>query len=158
MALSGIRTAIKLLIGNIDGIDSSNVFDYYRSVHKPKLFKDLFKSPNNKINTWWITRGSTERTIQFTISDSVVVRLNHKMLIYGFYGAQDSSASEKTFQDLIEAVCTVLQENHTLSSSALTSNPAQVERVGHKMLNKTWMVHECVISVVAQEQVQYATT
>lgn len=158
MALSNIRAAIKTLIGSVTGIDLANVFDYYRSVHKPSMFKSLFKSSDNKINTWWITRGSTEEVIGSTITNGGVNYRHYRILIYGFYGAKDADASEKTFQDLIEAVCAKLRENHTLSGTALTSNPPQVDRVGHQMLGGTYMVHECVISVVAREQIIYTTS
>ncbi len=157
MALSDIRSELKTLVGSVSGIDLANVFDYYRAIHRYSTFKSLFTSDAGKINTWWITRGSVEEIIGSTISNGGINYRHHKMMIYGFYGLKDNDGTEKTFQDLIEDVCAVLRENHTLSDNVLTSNPPQVERIGHQMLSK-FMLHECIISVIVREQIEYTTS
>src|SRR3990167_4248814 len=96
MSLALIRTEYKTILEGIASI--GKVHDYERWSVEWKKFLDGFKSADNKIKGWTITR---EKTDEVFIPGPGAER-RHTMVVRGYLGLDDTNASEKTFQDLIE--------------------------------------------------------
>ena len=118
MSLDAIRTQVKTTIETVSGI--GKVYDYERYTHDWKQYNRLF-TKNDKLNTWQIERPTFTRWIEATSGASTgVERVVHHLVIRGFYALNDELESEKTFQDLMEAVTQVFRSDATLNSTAET--------------------------------------
>ncbi|MBI5789300.1 MAG: hypothetical protein HZA78_10640 [Candidatus Schekmanbacteria bacterium] len=147
MSLNNIRTEIKALLETVPGI--GKVHDFERWTIDWQKFLEFFKTADNKINGWTITRSvSTEN------NQSVGTNIRtHQILIKGYYGLKDAVESEKAFQNLIEAVCDVLRSHNDLNASCLKSGPPQVSKVYPRPFGGV-LVHVCNIQLAVQERIQ----
>ncbi len=152
MSLAAIRTELKTVIEAVSGI--GNVYDYLRYSNSEKNFKDLFKA-DKKINGWQITRQATSEETESQNYNNI---RTHKFLIWGIYSAKDVDASEKTFQDLVEAVTAALRtagkSPQPLSGTALYVEPPQVEKIEYRCFGGV-LVHSVDISVEVTEYVTF---
>ena len=108
---SQIRARIKTDLEAIDGIGV--VHDYERWTSDWKRFLELMKDPDSQtIRGWTITResseGQREAPAEANRSPLYVIR--------GYWGLSDLNASEKAFDDLIEAVQNALGADVTMGS------------------------------------------
>lgn len=148
MGLSNIRAEIKTILGSVSGI--GKVHDFERWTIDWKKFLEFFKTEDNKINGWTITR-STSREENQAMGTNI---RTHQIVITGYYGLKDSIESEKTFQDLIESVCDALRSNNDLNGSCLRSEPPQITRVYPRPFGGV-LVHVCNILLSVDEYLQY---
>src|SRR3990172_1080001 len=118
MSLANIRTQIKTILDGVSGIGI--VHDYDRYVNDWNKLLSLFKPTTQaKINGWVITRTATPAQW------SAIARRHrvHSFLIRGFYSHDDASASEITFQALIESIYEAFEDNETLTGTCETTSP-----------------------------------
>jgi hypothetical protein len=155
MALNLIKAQLVILLDEVTGVE--NIHDRMKSIHTIKGVWDYLRGANNNVNSWMITRGTTGESLDSNKGSGVVNIRIHKILIKGFYSVSDSDNSEGTFQDLIEAVCAKLRENHTLNGTAFTSNPPQVDEVKYQQRSNQ-LLHMCTISLMVQEYIIYSTS
>jgi len=147
MSLAAIRTKIKEILSTVPGI--GRVYDYGRWTADWSRFLNTFKSVD-KINGWLITRrASTEELFGENVPP--VHHRTHEFVIEGYFSLRDDVASEKTFQDLIEAICETFRGNLTLDGTALVSEPPQVESVDSSTLGGV-LVHQTRIVIRATER------
>ncbi len=133
MALSSIRTAIKTILEGVSGIGI--VHDYERWANDWNTFLEFYKT-GGKINGWSITRKATPAKK----GNVPTMMRTHNFVIRGYYGLQDSAASEKTFQDLVEAVQDAFDAaDHQLGlpDNVLNSGPVQVKIVENRFFGKS---------------------
>ena len=149
MALADIRTEIKNLLETIPGI--GKVHDFERWTVNWKKFLEFFKTADNKINGWVVTRSETQEREH--AAGAVNIR-THTVTIKGYYGLKDSMESEKTFQDLIEEICSVLRTHDNLNGSCLTTSPPQVS-VYRPNPFAGILMHQYQIRLRADEYIQY---
>lgn len=118
MPQSLIRAQIKIILEAVTGI--GRVYDYLRWATDWTTILSLFKpAGQDKINAWMITRKATgERW-------GTIARLEdvHSFMIIGVYSHDDQSASEKTFQDLIDAIQAKFRDYEDLNGTCLTTAP-----------------------------------
>lgn len=150
MGLPEIRTEIKSLLETVPGI--GKVHDFERWTNDWKTFLSLFKTEENKINGWTISRSFTKEKVH--AATAVNIR-THRIIIKGYYGLKDSIESEKTFQSLIESVCDVLRKNNDLNSSCWGSDPPQVTKVYPRPFGGI-LVHACNIVLSVDEYLRYS--
>jgi len=112
MSLSTVRTEIKTILLTISNV--GQVHDYKRYTHSWDDYKDLFVE-NSKVNTWEIVRESFE---SFVEASNNVNRTRHNFTIRGFYSVQDKTASEKTFQDIVEDIRVTFRNKPKLNNKA----------------------------------------
>jgi len=113
MSLSSIRTKIKTKLEAISGVE--NVYDYKRYSSDLSTYKDLFIK-DSKVNTWDIERKKfalVARGGSGSVEDNT-----HEFIIRGFYSVYEALTSEKTFQDLVETICSNFVNDPTLSGTA----------------------------------------
>ena len=74
----------------------------------------------------------------------------HVIKIVGYYQHNDSAESEKTFQELVEAICDKLRETEVYQDFYFNS-PASVNTVDTVLLGNI-LVHHCELSIRVLER------
>jgi len=113
MSLANIRSQIKTKLEAITGV--SNVYEYKRFCNDWHTYKELFVK-DSRVNTWEIERKSFSATAHGGNGD--VEDTTHNFVIRGFYSFNDELATEKTFQDLVDTICSSFLSDPTLSGKA----------------------------------------
>lgn len=149
MGLAEIRTEIKNILQSVDGM--GKVHEYERHTVDWKTFLSLFTDANHLVNGWTITRSQVQETEH--ASFGVNIR-THDFRIRGYFGLKDSTQSEKTFQDLIDAVCSAFRSRETLNGSSLKAGPPSVGIISRRHFSGI-LVHTCDITLEVQEYIQY---
>ena len=145
MSLETIRQAVANMLAEVDGIGV--IHQYQRFAAEAPAFLAFFQPvPDGPINGWVITRV---RTVTETASSTHEVR-RHDFAIRGYYGLQDASASELTFQALVESICAKFREDQTLEGTAQFSEPVQVELVDLRMFGGV-LCHVAELKLTAEE-------
>lgn len=148
MSLDAIRTEIKNIMLGIDSV-GSKVHDYERWAKTWEDYLAFFES-DGLIKGWTITRTSTPETKSTTTSNM----RTHTFLIRGYYSLDDSAASEKVFQNIIEDIATAFRTKPTLNGKAFDSGPLQVSSVSAVMFGSV-LCHYCELRLPVQEEVQW---
>lgn len=102
-----IRDAIEAKMNTVT--DIGRVQDYERFTKRDKDFQDLYLS-SGQIRGWLIRRTATRETSP-AIGRFVVT---HRWQIRGYMALDDSAASEKTFDTLIEALRDAFRSDESL--------------------------------------------
>jgi len=119
MSLTTIRSKIKTYIQSATSLNKT-VYDYKRLAAHLSTKIDTFKE-NGIIHTWDVSRVGFEREHQ--AGHGGVVIITHEFLIRGYYGLNDTLASEKTFNDTIDLVCNKFEDNPKLEGEAQIVQP-----------------------------------
>ena len=116
MTLAAIRTKIATNIKTATGLNST-VYEYKRYSADFDSYKTLFKE-NDIIHTWDIDRihvSKTQHGGHGGQEDTV-----HTFVLRGFYRLNDSLASEKTFNGIVEDIMEDFIEDIQLGDTATT--------------------------------------
>jgi len=148
MSLSLIRDQIKAILLATSGV-GAKVHDYERWAKTWEDYLAFFKS-NGLIKGWTITRTATSEAKSTTTTNM----RTHTFLIRGYYSLDDSAATEKTFQNVIEAIATAFRADPTLNGTAFDSDPLQVDLVGNVMFGSV-LCHFCELRLLVQEEKQW---
>jgi hypothetical protein len=112
MSLATVRTQVKTILEGVSGI--GNVYEYERYANEWLVYKNLFKS-GDFINFTEILRPAFVREVGG--SDSVE-RVTHNFTLKGAFTLNDARATEKTCQDLVEAICQAFRDKPKLQDEA----------------------------------------
>jgi hypothetical protein len=149
MSLANIISAVGTILATTTGV-GANVHAYERWANDDVAFKNLFLS-EDKILGWTITREATDC---FEYVGSTLD--THAIVIRGYFSVQDSANTEKTFQDLIEAIRTTFNPNRRLRiagvSQCHSSDRIQVRTVDHRMFGG-YLCHYCELILRVREMV-----
>jgi hypothetical protein len=110
--ITGILESIKNVISGVTGV--GQVYTYRRPTKQDSEFKQLMVT-GSRVNFWDMYRVSSEERwpneFQFQRSHTIAIR--------GFYGSKDASATELTFQTLVDRVANRfrLSTNRTLGDT-----------------------------------------
>lgn len=124
MSWAGIRTALETKLNGVSGIGA--VHDYQRHIEDEEALRSIAVS-GGKINAFFISReraGEEEEAQQQNFR-------THLAVIRGVMALDDSAGTEKTFSDLLEAICDALRSDNDLSGAAEMSGPPQIRLEGH---------------------------
>lgn len=157
MSLSLIRTEYKTILETVANIGI--VHDYARLATDWKKFLEFFKTNIGgveMIRGWEISRESSPEEEDFIsgVSPNAIVDRSHVMLIRGYAGLQDASATEKTFQDLIEAILTTFRPLHTLNGQAIKTRRMRVDLVTEREFGGV-LCHYAELRQLMWERVNY---
>ena len=148
MSLVNIRTEIKTILSAVDGIGV--VHDYVRWANEWSKFLDLFKDSNNKVNGWMISRISTPSKRD----NMSTLKRRHLFRMEGFYGLQDSSATEIVFQGVVEDIQDAFDSQYSLGGHALNSGPVQVIIIENRVFGKV-LCHYARLEYEVEERKTY---
>lgn len=120
-----IRAQIKVILEAVTGIGV--VHSYERYARSITDFRNLMTSAG-VVNGWVIHRESTTAE-QVTMGPKGQIERNHTYRIAGIYEHNDASASETTFQTIIDAIFAAFKANGTLNATAISHRQIQVDSV-----------------------------
>lgn len=113
--VTAIRAAIKTKIESVT--DIGVVHDYERYTKEAAKFRELyFHAASNRILGWHVRRVSTRELL----TDHDRWSVFHGWRIRGFMGLEDAEATEKSFDDKIEALRDAFREDDDLGGLVLT--------------------------------------
>lgn len=132
MSESAQRTEIKNIMDTVT--DIGKVYDYERWAANWNDFINLFKSvAHSQIRGWEISRkaaGIKKAAIGTSIGSYLK---DNDFVIKGYMAIDDSAATEKTFNTLIEAVEAKFRSNMTLNGAAKDHDYIQVRVIDSRM-------------------------
>lgn len=149
---STIAADIKAKLESISGTGIIHLYE--RQANDLTKFIMLFKTPEGKICGWEITRrGAPERY-------SGAVERSHNMVIRGYMGLQDATATSVVFKDLCDEICDLFREaqqpNGAIWSYRNTLEPekipVQLELEDDRMFGSV-LCHHAVISISVSERI-----
>lgn len=144
MSESAIRAQIYTILGNVANI--GQVYDYERWAKDWATFISLFKSTtHSQIRGWEMGRKAP-----ITQDDTSIKK--HTYFIRGYMAVDDSAATEKTFNALIEAVSSAFAAKLTLNSTCSGHDLIQVDALDTRMFGSV-MCHFCEMTLTVYETV-----
>lgn len=152
MSESTIRAQIYAIINAITNIGV--VYDYERWAADWVSFINLFKTTIatvEQIRGWEISRRAAPEsgvTAEATIGQT---DKQHVFLIQGYMGLNDSAATEKTFNALIEAISDAIRPKLTINGTALDHDFIQAEIIEPRMFGGV-LCHYAQLSLTVHEQ------
>ncbi len=149
MAYATILAKIKSILEGVS--DIGQVHDYVRWYKDKPDFNTIFRdAANSQIRAWDISRTSTPETEKASRTN---IR-THTFRIRGFMSLDDSAATEKTFQSLVEDVATAFRNSPGLEGTALDSGPIQINAVDHMNVGDA-LCHYCELHLPCSEEIQW---
>jgi len=148
MSMSSIRDEIKSILASATDV-GTKIHDYERWSNTWEDFLQLFKT-DGLIKGWTISRIATP---EVNSTPSTNIR-THTFVIRGYYSLDDSAATEKTFQNIIENIATAFRSKPTLNGKALHCDPLQVTSVGTVLFGSV-LCHFCELRLLVQEEEQW---
>ncbi len=153
MSESTIRAQIYAILNGLT--DIGKVYDYERWAADWNVFINLFKATVggvDQIRGWEISRRSVkEEKIVLGIGASTN-EITHGFLIRGYMGINDASATEKTFNALIEAIAAVFRSNKKLNNTARDHDFIQAEVIDTRMFGGV-LCHYAELSLTAYQRI-----
>ena len=146
MSYATVLAQIKSVLDGVTGIGT--VHDYARWNVDDASFNVLFVK-KNVLNFWTISRRETAES--WDAVQHVVRR--HTFVLRGYYGIDDSAASEKTFQGLVESVMTALRVKTTLNDVAELAQPPHLELLETERFSGA-LVHHARMKLTVEERVR----
>ena len=156
MSWALIRAEIKTLLEAVTNI--GQVHDTLRhSTTWEEMFARYKDDSQGRLLAWELTRdgeGLELEAVGNAVSVEPFYRRTHNVLIIGYMALKedDTNPSEKTFQDLVEAVVTKLRQNNLLNEKVLLHIEPQVDSIAHEMFGSV-LVHQAIIRFPAIERV-----
>ncbi len=152
MSVANIRAQVKAILEGV--ADIGRVHDYDRWEVNWDEFLALFKATVggiDQIRGWTIHSQSDGSAYPGTNNVGQFERL---FLIRGYLGLKDDGATEKTFDDLVEAVQKAFMGNYTLNGSAMNAEPPQVVTKEVRQLSDA-LVHYAEIHLRVRERATF---
>jgi hypothetical protein len=146
MALENIRTAMKTALLEVPGIGV--VTDHEPLATRKEDFEGFFKHADLPyVQGWTITRESTgERA-----SSTAATRRDHLMVVRGYRAIGATGATEKAFQDLVEAVCVRLRRELRDQYGGIAAASPPTVRVVEPRSFAGYLVHYVEIAQTCSE-------
>jgi hypothetical protein len=145
MALDDIITETAAILETVANVGKVNA--YRRAVNTEADVAAAYKDEaTGMIRAWDVTRESTQsndRTVGATEE-------LHLIVLRGYLSVKDAEASERTFQNLIEAIRGAFRAKRNLNGKALDSTPMNARTVTAASLSGI-LVHYCELAFTVQE-------
>jgi len=147
MSESLIRAQIYSILGGVTNI--GKVYDYERWADDWEAFINLFKtmiSSKAQIRGWEIRRRAAPSVYDSNAEEVIT----HQYILKGYLAVEDASSTEKTFNNLIEAIRTAFRFNFTLSGLCEMAGPISAEIIEERMFGSV-LCHYCELSLPVKE-------
>lgn len=147
MSEVNIRAEIKTILETVT--DLGIVHDYDRWTVRPEQFVTLYKDANNKINACSIHRRSCAEERETT---GPRYRVMHEYIITCYYGLDDSEATAKTFNAILEDIKSAFRATYDLNGKAQKHDLVQIDTIADMMFSD-YMVHYAELSLLVYEEI-----
>ena len=148
-----IRAQIYVILSGVT--DIGKTYDYERWAADWGTFINFFKTTIggvDQVRGWEIGRRSaTEKKIVIGIGAASQEK-THVFVIRGFLGVNDASATEKTFNALIEAIAKAFRTNKTLNGTATNHDYIQAEVIDTRMFGGV-LCHHAELTLTVYERI-----
>lgn len=147
MSEQAIRAKIAERILTVTGVEK--VYDYPVAVTDWEQFIAQFKDSTGKICGFEVMRESA----QDKYDDTQEAARTHNMLVRGYMGLSNSTASHNAFQALLDAVCDKFRFDHYLSGVAgqITNiTPMQIRRSDERIFGSV-LCHYAELTIAVSE-------
>ena len=144
MSETMIRQQIFTILSGVP--DIGKVYDYERWTADWGQFLTLFKHTDGRILGWEISRAAVEAQFLSRIEEEAT----HRYVIKGYLGLQDSSATEKIFTGLIEAIRAEFRGNVTLNGVAELAAPVTAPIIDVRTFGSV-LCHYCELHLLVTE-------
>ena len=145
MSLANNIQAIQTILEGVTGVE--NVYDTVRNWQTEKQFRDGAATASSGIQFWFLTR---EASAGEDLGPRFTAR-RHTIALHGYTAVSDATASEKTFQALVESVVAALGADRKLNQTARHSGPAQVRAVDFRIVSNV-LCHHAEIALVVEDK------
>jgi hypothetical protein len=148
MPLDVIKAKVKELLEGIEGMGRVYTHEVW-AVQQADIRKRCMV--DGRINYWAIVRERSEEPRY----PSRVNERHHHLLIVAFYSLDNHGASEDTFEQLIESICTLFRTKPALERVAETSGTIEVNRPDpHRYLGEV-LCHYAELRIDIQELITW---
>ena len=145
MSETMIRQEIFTILSAVPGI--GRVYDYERWTLDWGKFLELFKDPaSGRVLGWELSRSGVEAQFLSRIEEDAT----HRFTVKGYLGVQDSAATEKLFNGLIEAIRAAFRGNVTLNGMAELVVPVSVPVIEVRTFGSV-LCHYCELQISVTE-------
>lgn len=148
MGEATIRTAIYNILNGVT--DIGKVYDYERWAADWTTFINLFKTTIggvDQIRGWEIGRRSAPEKL-FTMGLNL---RDHVYVLRGYMGVNDSNATEKTFNNLIESIADAFRSNDRLNDAAESHDLIQADIIEFRVFGGV-LCHYAELSLITHEE------
>jgi len=153
MPESAIRTAIYNILSAVTNI--GKVYDYERWAADWTTFINLFKTTIatvEQIRGWEISRRSVGEKQAIIKMGSQAHEDDHTYVIRGYMGVNDASATEKTFNALIESVRTAFRDNKNLNGTCERQGRIQASIIEFRLFGGV-LCHYAELTLTVYERI-----
>jgi hypothetical protein len=154
MSEATIKAQIKGILEGVSGVGV--VYTRRRYSRSRAVFRNMMTS-DGKINACMVYRAATPSE-RFELPN--IIRY-HQFRIDYLYELDDETASEDTFQALLDAIFDAFKSNYSLNGTVMNSDPLQIEDVDTDWLDSEkegvpgTLVHRAELSLRVEERVTY---
>jgi len=145
--ISNYAAIVAAVAAKLTAGGAQNVYAYQRHVADWKAMLALFQYGTGGaavIHGWTVSR---ERVDETWLTNKEVVRVHH-FKIRGYYGCKDSSATEDTFQNLLDTVSNKWREEFDMEGTAEQRTPLQFPMIDHRLFSGVLCHYaECTVAV-----------
>ncbi len=149
MSVALQRAQTQTLFAAVSGV--SQVHDYERYSNDPKVAADWF-TRQGKLNVFFLQADVLDPT-PLTTSEQ---EQRTEWTLVGYLQVDDSLASKKTAEDLVQTLVDVKLAARTLSGTATNSTPPKPERITNVLVaigEKSVLAHRIVIRWITEQRV-----
>ena len=147
MSEADINAEIVDTLEDVSGIGV--VHAYERTSRSPAKYLELMRDTDGAVNGWTVRRRATA---SMRYDSNIIIRDTHRFEISGIYGpVNDSSASESTFQALVDAIKDAFKADYTLNGKCEQIGQIQIEDVDFIEFSDT-LYHVAVLSLECVER------
>lgn len=145
MSEATVRAKIKTVITAVTGIGA--IHDYRRTSRSTTKILNLMKK-SGVVNGWTISR--VKMTARHDVN--LGARKDHHFRISAIYKLVDATATEKTFQALLDLVFTAFLNDQTLGGLCIDTDPLQIDLIDVEEFGGTlYHVADCLLVCAERE-------
>lgn len=120
-----------------------------RNLVKPDVFKTAcVDSTTGTVAAWMISRKSRSDVQSSNISNTIL----HTFYLRGYYGLEDGTESELTFNNIVDGVCEAFRPQGSLDNIVELIAPVQVLDIDYRELHGV-LCHYAELSLTVQEYI-----
>ena len=147
MSTSTIRVGIKSALEAVSGIE--NVHDYTRRVNSWAEIESEFEGATT-VHAWVFKYSGSVYSWDTTFEGKIADR---RFDIWGLYAINDTNASEKDFDDIIEAVELAFANDRIFTNGLTKINSLSVD-IDEQMFAGI-LCHRAIVTLGVQERISY---
>lgn len=164
LSVATARARVYAVLAAVAGITGgiARVHDYFRLIQDEDTLKALAIGTSGRVHVWMVSLTDQDPFVSLNAQGSPgraginFDQVRYTFHLFGWYGLQDASATEKTWADQVEAVITAFR-NAVLTGSpklgdanVIEAGPAQWVEGGYRMMPGNVLCHFARLTVAVR--------